>query len=76
MIFSSTRLNLQHTSCVQGSDAGFSARQAGLSVKIIKPAKSDPILLHSSKPGIATILIRFLIFLGIAVIVLVLAWIK
>jgi hypothetical protein len=45
-------------------------------VKIIKPNKNDPILLHSPKPRIATILIRFLIFLGIAVVVMTLAWLK
>jgi hypothetical protein len=49
---------------------------AGLSVKTIKPDSNDPILLHSPKPGIATILIRFFIFLGLAVVVLTLAWLK
>ncbi len=71
-----SRLNLPRARCDQGSDAGFSAVHAGLSVKIVKPTKNDPIQLHSPKPGVATILIRFLIFLGLAVIVLTLAWMK
>ncbi|HEY0235047.1 MAG TPA: hypothetical protein VGC86_08350 [Afipia sp.] len=45
-------------------------------MKIVKPTENDPIQLHSPKPGIATILTRFLIFLGLAVIVLTLAWMK
>lgn len=56
--------------------AGLSAVCAGPFVKIIKPNGNEPIQLHSTKPGIATILIRFLIFLGLAVIVLTLAWLK
>ncbi|MBX9711964.1 MAG: hypothetical protein K2X60_13110 [Xanthobacteraceae bacterium] len=54
----------------------FRLPRAGLQVKIIKPNKNDPILLHSPKPGIATILIRFFIFLGLAVVILTLAWLK
>ncbi|HEY0220261.1 MAG TPA: hypothetical protein VGC26_10940 [Afipia sp.] len=45
-------------------------------MKIVKPTKDDPIQLHSPKEGIVTILVRFLIFLGLAVIVLTLAWMK
>ena len=45
-------------------------------MKIIKPDRSDPILLQSPKTNIATILLRFVLFLSIAVVVLTLAWLK
>ena len=45
-------------------------------VKIIKPDTAEPIPLSSSKQNIAIILIRFVLFLAIAVVVLSLAYIK
>jgi hypothetical protein len=45
-------------------------------VKIIKPDTAEPIPLPSSKQNIAIILIRFVLFLAIAVVVLSLAYIK
>ncbi len=50
--------------------------ERGFVVKIVKPNNNDPILLQTSKSGIAIILIRFLVFLGLAVVVLMLAWLK
>jgi hypothetical protein len=45
-------------------------------VKIIKPETAEPIPLPSSKQNIAIILIRFVLFLGIAIVVLSLAYLK
>jgi hypothetical protein len=43
-------------------------------VKIVKPAKTDPIPLHAPRPHLATIMVRFLMFLTLAIAVLLLAW--
>ncbi|GAA3841346.1 hypothetical protein GCM10022626_05270 [[Pseudomonas] carboxydohydrogena] len=48
----------------------------GQTVKIIKPDTAEPIPLPSSRQNIAIILIRFVLFLAIAVVVLSLAYIK
>lgn len=48
----------------------------GQLVKIIKPDTAEPIPLPSSKQSIAVILLRFVLFLAIAVVVLSLAYIK
>ena len=45
-------------------------------MKIIKPDNAEPIPLSSSKQSIAIIMIRFVLFLAIAVVVLSLAYIK
>ena len=45
-------------------------------MKIIKPDNAEPIPLPSSKQNIAIILIRFVLFLAIAIVVLSLAYIK
>lgn len=45
-------------------------------MKIIKPDNTDPIPLHAPKQSLAVILIRFVIFLGLAITVLLLAWMK
>ncbi|MBN9602326.1 MAG: hypothetical protein J0G33_05270 [Afipia felis] len=45
-------------------------------MKIIKPDTAEPIPLPSSKQNLAIILIRFVLFLAIAVVVLSLAYIK
>lgn len=45
-------------------------------VKIIKPDNTDPIPLHAPRQSLLVILLRFVIFLGLAIIVLLLAWMK
>jgi hypothetical protein len=45
-------------------------------VKIIKPDNTDPIPLHAPRQSLLVILLRFVIFLGLAVTVLLLAWMK
>lgn len=45
-------------------------------MKIIKPDSAEPIPLPSSKQNIAIILMRFVLFLAIAVVVLSLAYTK
>jgi hypothetical protein len=45
-------------------------------VKIIKPDNTDPIPLHVPRQSFLVILLRFVIFLGLAIIVLLLAWMK
>ena len=43
-------------------------------MKIVKPAKTEPIPLHAPRPHIATIMMRFVMFLTLAIAVLLLAW--
>lgn len=43
-------------------------------VKIVKPAKTEPIPLHAPRPHLATIMVRFLMFLTLAIAALLLAW--
>jgi hypothetical protein len=43
-------------------------------VKIVKPAKTEPIPLHAPRPHLAAITVRFLMFLTLAIAVLLLAW--
>jgi len=53
-----------------------SRRVRDQTVKIVKPDNAEPIPLPTSKQNIAIILIRFVLFLGIAVVVLSLAYLK
>lgn len=48
----------------------------GQTVKIIKPDVPEPIQLPSSRQHLAIILMRFVLFLAIAVVVLSLAYLK
>ncbi len=48
----------------------------GTAVKIIKPDNTEPIPLHAPRQSLAVILIRFVVFLGFAIAVLLLAWMK
>lgn len=43
-------------------------------MKIVKPAKTEPIPLHAPRPHLATIMVRFLMFLTLAIAALLLAW--
>ena len=48
----------------------------GLVVKIIKPDNTDQIPLHAPGQSLVVIIVRFAIFLGLAITVLLLAWTK
>jgi hypothetical protein len=43
-------------------------------VKIVKTTEAEPIPLHAPRPNLATIMVRFLMFLTMAIGVLLLAW--
>ncbi|WP_458757942.1 hypothetical protein ACSVBT_18075 [Afipia sp. TerB] len=43
-------------------------------MKIVKTTETDPIPLHATRPHLATIMVRFLMFLTMAIAVLLLAW--
>jgi hypothetical protein len=43
-------------------------------VKTVRPNTTDPIPVRTSPPNIATIMVRFVVLLGVAVALLALAW--